>query len=126
MRGKNYIDISGGNGADDNDIKINRNAKNNRNRRFASLQMKKEYLDKNRCREAAESLVRVYGWERVSADQLAKEIYGHAFIYYKASFMKKNPILYKLAYIHCEDGIDVGNVVDRFQIIWEIIWRVDK
>ena len=59
----------------------------------------------------------------MTVDQIAKEIYGHAYVYYHWKWMKKLPLANRLIYKHAQDGIDVEDKVDKGQLIWEWIWR---
>lgn len=82
------------------------------------------YLDKTKATEKAKEVIRNYGWTNVTVDQLAKEIYGHAAIYYKAAFLSKIWGLNEGVYQHAANGVDVVNGVDRFQPVWELIWAL--
>lgn len=84
--------------------------------------MKKEYLDKQFCMNYAKELVNLYQWENVEATKLAKEIYGHAFIYYHFKILAKCRYLNKAIYAHVDNGVDLDNHVDRFQFAWNVIW----
>ena len=88
-----------------------------------NIGMSTAYLDKNICNEQAKGLIRTYGWKDVSALQLAKEIYGHAIVYYKFSLLEKIPGLNTEVYQHAADGVDVKNQVDEHQWLWDIIWK---
>ncbi len=98
--------------------------KRKRNNRFANLPMDRKYMNKRICQKTAEELVTTRNWDKVTAGQLSKEIYGHAFVYYKFSFMEKIPPLNKMIYCHCADGIDLTNGVDPFQPIWNVLWKL--
>lgn len=89
-----------------------------------NLRMREKYLDKACCKRVAGRCIEKYGWTNVTQEQLAKEIYGHAFVYYKWDFLKKLPIADKEIYSHVEDGIDIADETDRFQAVWELIWRL--
>ena len=82
------------------------------------------YLDKTKATEKAKEVIRNYGWTKVTVDQLAKEIYGHAAVYYKAAFLSKVPLLNDAVYSHVANGVDVDNAVDRYQIVWNTIWAL--
>jgi len=89
-----------------------------------NIGMQRGYLDKNIALDQARGIIRTYGWTNVTADQLAKEIYGHAAIYYKAAFLSKIPGLNKAVYSHVANGVDVDNCVDRYQTVWNTIWAL--
>ncbi len=84
--------------------------------------MKAEYLDRDFCRKRAHRLVTYNDWKRVSEEQIAMEIYGHAYVYYHWKWMKRLPLANHLIYSHVEDGIDVEDKPDRFRWAWERIW----
>lgn len=88
------------------------------------LKMEEKYLDKTYCEKLAGDIIWENKWDQVSRKQLAKEIYGHAFVYYKWSVMKHVPLVNKLVYAHAADGIDLDNKVDRFQAVWEVVWNL--
>lgn len=87
-----------------------------------NIGMKKEYLDKQFCKQFAKELIKTHQWQKVEADQLAKEIYGHAFIYCHFKMLGKVKSLDKAIYSHVANGVDLDNHVDRFQFAWNVIW----
>lgn len=87
------------------------------------LRMREEYLDKDVCRKRAQKLIAYNDWKHVTEEQLAKEIYGHAYVYYRWKWLGKLPFANRLIYKHTSDGIDVGDSVDKFRLVWEWIWR---
>lgn len=88
------------------------------------LRMREEYLDKEVCLKRAQKLISYNDWKHVTQDQIAKEIYGHAYVYYRWKWMGKLPFANQLIYSHVRDGIDVEDKVDKGQLIWEWIWRL--
>ena len=92
-------------------------------RRKKRLKMKDIYLQKETCVKRAQNLISNLEWKNVSQMQLAKEIYGHAYLYYQCEWIKKLPMANDLIYSHVADGIDVEDKVDRFQFVWEWIWK---
>lgn len=88
-----------------------------------NIGMQEAYLKKNICIAQAKGIIRTYGWKNVTADQLAKEIRGHAIVRYKASWLKGIPGLNSAIYSHVADGVDVQNKVDRFQWAWNMMWN---
>lgn len=90
------------------------------------LRMREEYLDKDVCRKRAKKLISYNEWKHVTVDQIAKEIYGHAYVYYHWKWMKKLPLANRLIYKHAQDGIDVEDKVDTFQFVWEWIWEMKQ
>lgn len=89
-----------------------------------NLQMNEKFLDKKYCEKCAGEIICENSWTHVSQDDLAKEIYGHAFVYYKWVFLKRLPIAKEKIYEHTVDGIDIENKTDRFQFAWNVIWRL--
>ncbi len=87
------------------------------------LRMREEYLDKNICVKRAQKLVSYNEWKHVSVMQIAKEIYGHAYVYYHMKWLKELPLADCLIYSHVSDGIDVEDKSDMFQFVWEWIWK---
>ena len=87
--------------------------------------MDEKYLDKAYCDKKAGQIIWKKKWNNVSHKQLAKEIYGHAFVFYRLQFLSKCPCFDKMIYRHTTDGIDLENKVDRYQVIWEILWKID-
>ncbi len=85
--------------------------------------MREEYLDKEVCLKRAQKLISYNEWKHVTVEQIAKEIYGHAYVYYRWKWMKKLPLVNHLIYRHAQDGIDVEDKVDKFQFMWEWIWK---
>ncbi|SFU69243.1 hypothetical protein [Butyrivibrio sp. M55] len=88
-----------------------------------NIGMSRGYLDKNICNEQAKGIIRTYGWTNVTAQQLAKEIYGHAYVYYNFSWLSNVPGLNKKVYDHAADGVDLVNGVDDHQAVWEFLWN---
>lgn len=88
------------------------------------LEMEEKYLDKAYCEKLAGDIIWDNKWDQVSQKQLAKEIYGHAFVFYKWEFLKNVPVVNKKIYDHTADGIDLDNKVDRFQHVWEAVWNL--
>ena len=46
-------------------------------------------------------------------------------MFYRLQFLSKCPCFDKMIYGHTTDGIDLENKVDRYQVIWEILWKID-
>ena len=87
------------------------------------LHMKEEYLNKDACIKRAQKLVSYNGWTNVSVEQIAKEIYGHAYVYYHMAWLDKLPVANSMIYKHVADGIDVEDKLDPFQFVWEWMWK---
>jgi len=87
------------------------------------LRMREEFLKKDFCVKRAQKLISYNDWENVSVMQIAKEIYGHAYVYYYMKWLKKTPLTDRLIYEHVADGIDVEDKTDKFQLAWEWIWK---
>jgi|GEM_PF-7022944 len=87
-----------------------------------NLGMTKGYLNKNICIDTAKWITRTKGWKKVTIMQLAREIYGHAFVFYKLKVLKYSKTLKKRLYDHCADGVNVENKVDKYQAAWNKIW----
>ena len=85
--------------------------------------MKEEYLDKEVCIKRAQKLISYNDWKNVSVMQIAKEIYGHAYVFYCMEWLNKLPVANWLIYKHVADGIDVEDRLDSFQFVWEWIWK---
>lgn len=85
--------------------------------------MQEKYLNKECCIKRAQKLVDYNGWKNVTVEQLAKEIYGHAYVYYHWTWMSKLPVANHMIYNHAADGIDVTDKPDSFQPVWEWIWK---
>lgn len=94
------------------------------NDNYLKLAMDEKYLDKKYCQECAKKIISEYGWEMISEMELAKEIYGHAFIFYKGSILKNIPGLKEKVFDHVADGIDVENKLDKRQGAFEMIWKL--
>lgn len=91
-------------------------------KKCVNLPMADCYMQKDYCEKIAKEQIRKNHWNNVTAEQLTKEIRGHAFIFYKFSFLKKIPMLDKLIYSHVENGIDIADHVDMFQPAWNVLW----
>lgn len=85
--------------------------------------MDEKYLKKDVCVKRAQRLIEKYHWTHVTAEQLSKEIYGHAYVYYRWKWMSKLLVANRLIYSHATDGIDVEDKVDNFQFVWEWLWK---
>lgn len=88
-----------------------------------NIGMTRGYLNKTTCIDTAKGIIRTRGWKKVTSQQLAKEIYGHAAVFYRLSILKKIPKLDKAVYSHCADGVNLDNVTDKYQRYWNIIWN---
>lgn len=88
-----------------------------------NLGMTKGYLNKNICIDTAKWITRTKGWKNITIMQLAKEIYGHAYVVYNLKILKCSKTLKDKYYDHCADGVHVENKVDRYQIVWNRFWR---
>ena len=86
--------------------------------------MMRSYLNKNVCLDQGKGIIKTHGWKNVTSLQLAKEIYGHAVVYYRASILAKIPVLDTMIYSHVANGVDVDNKVDKYQAVWETIWNI--
>lgn len=90
-----------------------------------NIGMYSSYLDKNVCLEQARGVIRTHKWTNVTADQLQREIYGHAVVYYKWSALQNIPVLDEKVYAHVADGVDLDNQVDRYQWVWDnVTWKM--
>ena len=87
------------------------------------LRMRETYLDKEVCIRRAQKLVSYNEWKNVSVMQIAKEIYGHAYVYYHMEWLGKLPVAKSVLYQHVADGIDLEDKTDTFQGIWEWLWK---
>ncbi len=88
-----------------------------------NIGMFRSYLSKQACIDQARGIIRTKGWKNVTSGQLAKEIYGHAVVYYRFSILGKLPVAKDVIYSHVADGVDLENAVDRHQNVWNIIWN---
>ena len=61
--------------------------------------------------------------KNVTGAQLAKEIYGHAMVYYRWAVLGDIPLINNLVYSHVADGVDLDNKVDKYQNVWEFLWN---
>ena len=89
-----------------------------------NLGMSQAYLSKTICIQQAQGVIRTYHWNNVTGDELAKEIYGHAVVYYRMAVLSKIPVLDTAVYAHVANGVDVDNAVDRYQWAWNLIWNL--
>ena len=99
------------------------NRKQNKKTVRRKIRMDEKYLEKDACMKSAQTLMEKYHWTKVTTEQLPKEIYGHAYVYYRWKWMEKLPVANRLVYSHAADGIDVTDKVDSFQPVWEWIWK---
>lgn len=91
-------------------------------KKYVNLPMENCYMQRDLCEKVAKEQISENHWSNVTAEQLTKEIRGHAFVFYKFRFLKKIPLFNKLIYSHVEDGIDIADHVDTFQLAWNILW----
>lgn len=89
-----------------------------------NIGMMQSYLNKTVCIEQGKGIIRTHNWKNVTSLQLAKEIYGHAVVYYKAAILSKIPVLNDAIYSHVANGVDLDNAVDRYQTVWDTIWNL--
>lgn len=75
------------------------------------LRMDEKYLDKAYCDKKAGQIIWKKKWNNVSHKQLAKEIYGHAFVFYRLQFLSKCPCFDKMIYS-----------IRRMGLIWKTRW----
>lgn len=89
-----------------------------------NIGMKQSYLNKNVCMRMGGEWAK--NWNRVTATQIAHEIFGHAVGYYDfATVLKIIPDGNGgNFYNHVKDGVDINNEVDRYQKYFDIIWNV--
>lgn len=87
------------------------------------IEMKEAYLDKEFCLKLAGDIIWENKWDQISVEEMAKEIYGHAFVFYKWEFLEKLPIAKEKIYDHTADGIDLDNHIDRYHNVWDIVWN---
>ncbi len=90
-----------------------------------NIYMYKELLDKQHCIALSQSIQRLYGYYNISVMDIAKELYGHAYVYYKLPILNKIPVksvnsIYKSA----ANGADIGNARDSRAWAFDIIWGV--
>ncbi len=93
-------------------------------KKYENLPMENCYMQKDFCEKIALQKISDNHWSKVTAEQLTKEIFGHAFVFYKFRFLKKIPFLNKMIYSHVENGIDIADHVDTFQPVWNILWEL--
>ncbi|OYP43345.1 hypothetical protein C8E03_10463 [Lachnotalea glycerini] len=93
-----------------------------------NIGMYRTYLNKEACLYVAGQWVRDGKWTNVTATQIAHEIFGHAVGYYKlAALLKIIPDLKgSNFYSHVANGVDINNVVDKYQSAFDIIWNTFK
>ncbi len=89
-----------------------------------NIGMSQGYLNKTTCIDQAKGIIMTHGWGNATSMQLAKEIYGDAVVYYKASILGKIPVLDEAVYSHVANGVDLANGVDRYQAVWDLLWNL--
>ena len=57
-----------------------------------NIGMYRSYLAKQACIDQARSIIRTKRWKNVTSAQLAREIYGHAVVYFRFAILGKLPI----------------------------------
>lgn len=97
-----------------------------------NIGMTRAYLKKSYCEILAQHYIDS-GWTNVTTKQLKKEIYGHAYAYYNMTSaivrLKEAGISAPLivwatkAFPHLADGVDIEDAVDRYQIVWNVLWN---
>lgn len=87
-----------------------------------SLATTKSFLDKNYCLTQARRIVITYGWKNVTYKELAKEMYGHAQVYFNWPKVIQNiKVDNEAVKDHCK-SIELDNGVDHYQPLWNKIW----
>lgn len=86
-----------------------------------NIGMTQGYLNKTTCMDVGKGIIKTHGWKNVTSLMLAKEIYGHAVVYYKASVLADIPILDNAIYSHVANGVDLEDKEDRFKSTWNIV-----
>ena len=87
-----------------------------------NIGMTRGYLSKTICLDQARGVIRTYKWKNVTGGQLAREIYGHAMVYFRWGVLGDIPIINNLVYSHVADGVDLDNKVDKYQTVWDFLW----
>lgn len=88
-----------------------------------NLGMNRGYLNKSTCIAQARGIIQKHGWNNVTSTQLAKEIYGHAYVCYNWEFLGNIPKVDEAVYAHVTDGVHVTNKVDDYQFVWDFLWN---
>lgn len=82
----------------------------------------KLFLNKDYCLTQARRIIITYGWKNVKYDDLAKEMYGHAQVYFNWPKVIQNiKVNNEAVKDHCK-AIDLDDKVDRYQPLWNQIW----
>lgn len=82
------------------------------------------FLDKTTCDSVAFTYIKNCGWKNITQEQLKKELYAHAYVYYKMSYLKDISIeLAQSIYNSAANGIYIEDKVDDRQWAFNIIWN---
>ena len=86
------------------------------------LSMELSMLNKEYCQKLAYQYIEENDWKHIPPKALAKEIYGHAFVFYRMKFLSKVAVLDQKIYSHASDGVDIEDKIDKHQTLWEFLW----
>ena len=90
-----------------------------------NLGMSRTYLNKNTCRVQARNIIRQRKWTRITVEQLTREIYAHAFVYYYLGKALKSINTSTAHNIYrSASQVQVENAVDSRQWAFNIIWGI--
>lgn len=91
-----------------------------------TLTTSRMFLNKTTCDSVAFTYIKNCGWKNITQDQLKKEIYAHAYVYYKMAYLQNIPIsTVQDIYNSAANGIDIEDKVDSRQWAFELIWNFD-
>ena len=89
-----------------------------------TFQTTRSFLNKSYCIAQAKGIIRTYGWKNVTSDQLAREMYGHAQVYFNWPMIIQRIKVENESVRDHVKRIDLDNKVDPYQRLWDNIWNI--
>lgn len=88
------------------------------------IAMQERFLNKSWCLTEASGLIQYYGLHNINQQQLAIEIYAHAYVFYYGKLLSFIPVkTVQNIYNSAANGIDFVDGLDSRQSYFELIWN---
>ena len=89
------------------------------------IPMDKAFIYKENCMKKAKELYKLETLN-MSVTDIAKEIYAHAILFYKANNSRIKTMFHKYIIKHCETiDLEVGGDAKHRQVVYNMIWGLD-
>ncbi len=87
-----------------------------------NLSMNYNFTKRPYCSRSAFTYIYNCKWKNISEEALKKELYAHAYVYYKWGFLENIPLASSI-YEDASDGIYIEDAEDSRQWVFDIIWN---